>query len=78
MLILSSPAASGGNRKAPPATIGSWPVCCAKAVDGDRYPLSPRVRRWKAMLVKLDPPASSRVPYPAPKPAGTRAFSIAS
>jgi hypothetical protein len=42
-----------------------------QAIDGDRYPLSPRVRRWKAMLSKLDPPATSRpVPYPAPKPSG--------
>jgi hypothetical protein len=42
-----------------------------QAIDGDRSPLSPRVRRWKAMLAKLDPPASSPVPYPAPKPSGT-------
>ena len=42
-----------------------------QAIDGDRYPLSPRVRRWKAMLSKLDPPATSPpVPYPAPKPSG--------
>ena len=41
-----------------------------QAIDGDRYPLSPRARRWKAMLAKLDPPATSPVPYPAPKPSG--------
>src|SRR5438270_13653367 len=40
-------------------------------IAGDGYPLSPRVRRWKAMLGKLDPPATSPpVPYPAPKPSG--------
>jgi hypothetical protein len=41
-----------------------------QAIDGDRYPWSPRVRRWKAMLAKLDPPATSPAPYPAPKPSG--------
>ena len=31
-------------------------------IAADRFPLSPRVRRWKAMLDKLEPPA--------PKPSG--------
>jgi hypothetical protein len=37
-------------------------------IDGDRYPLSPRIRTLKAILAKLDPasvmPANS---YPVPK-----------
>ena len=40
-----------------------------QAIDGDRYPLSPRVRRWKRMLAKLDP-TPAVTPYPAPKPSG--------
>ena len=42
-----------------------------QAIDGDRYPLSPRVRRWKGMLTKLDPPTpAAPIPYPVPKPPG--------
>jgi hypothetical protein len=34
-------------------------------IDADRYPLSPRVRRWKELLAKLDPPS---VPQPLQSP----------
>jgi hypothetical protein len=37
-------------------------------VDGDRFPLSPRIRRLKAILAKLEPPALAAEPFPAPKP----------
>jgi hypothetical protein len=37
-------------------------------VDGDRFPLSPRIRRLKAILAKLEPPAPAAEPFPAPKP----------
>jgi hypothetical protein len=40
------------------------------AIDGDRYPLSSRVRRLRAILDKLEPPASKPDPFPAPKPPG--------
>jgi hypothetical protein len=41
-----------------------------QAIDGDRYPLAPRVRRWKELLAKLDPTAAAPrpQPYPPPKP----------
>ena len=43
-----------------------------EAIDGDRYPLSPRVRRLKSILAKVDPASVKHVgtPYPAPKPPG--------
>jgi hypothetical protein len=36
---------------------------------GDRFPLSPRIRRLKAILQKL-PPAAAAEPFPAPRPPG--------
>ena len=43
------------------------------AIDGDRYVLSPRVRRLKSALAKLDPASAERIvtPFPPPKPSGT-------
>jgi hypothetical protein len=41
------------------------------AIEGDRYPLSARVRRLRSILHKLEPPAPKPIPFPAPKPAGT-------
>src|SRR5947207_3199231 len=39
------------------------------AIDGERYVLSPRVKRLKSTLVKLDPaPSATVTPYPAPRP----------
>jgi hypothetical protein len=37
-------------------------------VDGDRFPLSSRIRQLKAILAKLEPPATAAEPFPAPKP----------
>jgi hypothetical protein len=37
-------------------------------VDGDRFPLSPRIRRLRQILAKLEPPAPAAEPFPAPKP----------
>jgi len=43
--------------------------CLREAIAAD--PLSPRVRRLKALLAKIDPaPASAAVPLPPPKPPG--------
>jgi hypothetical protein len=36
------------------------------AIDADRFPLSERVKTWKATLARLDP--SSVRPAPEPKP----------
>ena len=40
-----------------------------QSIDADRFPLSPRVQRWKELLAKLDPspaPAAAE-PYAPPK-----------
>jgi hypothetical protein len=37
-------------------------------IAADRFPLSPRVRRWKAILDKLEPPPPKREPLPPPLP----------
>jgi hypothetical protein len=46
------------------------------AIDGDRYPLSPRVRRLKDILTRLDPKSAPRVvtPFPAPRRRARQAF----
>ena len=38
-------------------------------IDGDRFPLSPRLRPYKAILAKIDPP-KPREPLPPLKPRG--------
>jgi hypothetical protein len=49
-----------------------------EAIDADRYPLSPRVRRLKELLAKVDPtPAPAVMPYPAPKPIGEPSMVLA-
>jgi hypothetical protein len=48
-----------------------------EAIDADRYPFSPRVRRLKELLAKVDPtPAPSVTPYPAPKPSERPSFML--
>jgi hypothetical protein len=45
------------------------------AIDGERYVLSPRVKRLKSMLAKLDPaPSATVTPYPAPRPSAEPSF----
>jgi hypothetical protein len=39
-----------------------------ETIARDRFPLSPRVRRLKAVLAKLDPPGPRPDPLPPPKP----------
>ena len=40
-----------------------------EAIEADRFPLSPRVKRWKELLAKLAPPAEPATPpFPPPKP----------
>ena len=45
--------------------------------SADRFPLSPRVRRWKAILDKLEPPAPKREPLPPLKPPGEPSMVVA-
>jgi len=42
----------------------------------DRFPISPRVRSFKAILAKLDPPALRPEPIPPPKPPGERNMAL--
>ena len=46
-------------------------------IAADRFPLSPRVRRWKAILDKLEPPAPEREPLPPLKPTGEPSMVVA-
>ena len=42
-----------------------------EAIEADRFPLSPRVRRLKELLAKMDPaPVAAVTPYRAPKRIG--------
>ena len=43
----------------------------------DRFPLSPRVRTWKAILDKLEPPEPKREPLPPLKPPGEPSMVVA-
>ena len=39
------------------------------AIHGERFVLSPRVKRLRSILAKLDPaPSATVTPYPAPRP----------
>lgn len=44
-----------------------------RSIDADRYPLSPRVQRWKALLAKLDPAPAAAEPHPRPRHGSTAA-----
>jgi hypothetical protein len=39
-----------------------------RSIENDRFPLSPRMRPYKSILAKIDPPTVE--PLPPPKPAG--------
>jgi hypothetical protein len=41
-----------------------------ETIEGSRFPLSPRLRPYKAILLKLGVGSTHREPYPAPKPSG--------
>jgi hypothetical protein len=43
-------------------------------IAADRFPLSPRIKSFKAILAKLAPPAPCPEPIPAPKPPGERSI----
>jgi hypothetical protein len=42
-----------------------------EVIERNRYFMSPRVKRLRAILAKFDPPAPWPEPYPPPKPPGT-------
>ena len=46
------------------------------AIDGERYVLSPRVKRLKSILAKLDPEAErpTAISYPPPLPSAEPSF----
>ena len=45
------------------------------AIDGERYVLSPRVKRLKRILAKLNPaPSGTVTPYPAPRASAEPSF----
>jgi hypothetical protein len=46
-------------------------------IAADRFPLSPRVRSWKSILDKLEPPALKREPLPPLKPPGEPSMVVA-
>jgi hypothetical protein len=47
-----------------------------ETIERDRFPLSPRVRRLKAILAKLDPPVPRSEPIPPPKSPGERSVVV--
>ena len=46
-----------------------------ETIAADRFPMSSRVRRLKAILAKLDPdPEPPVIPYPPPRPSAEPSF----
>jgi len=41
-----------------------------ETIERHRFPISPRIRGFRAILAKLDPPRLTSEPCPAPKPPG--------
>jgi len=41
-----------------------------ETIASDRFPLSPRIKRLRAVLAKFDPPSPRPEPLPPPKPPG--------
>jgi len=37
-------------------------------IAADRFPLSPRIKRWRLILDKLEPPKPKPAPFPPLKP----------
>jgi hypothetical protein len=47
-----------------------------ETIERSRFLLSPRIRRLKAILDKLDPPAPRPEPLPLPPPPGERSMAL--
>jgi len=48
-----------------------------ETIAADRFPLSPRIRRLKAILDKLEPPLPEPEPLPPRKPPGEPSMVVA-
>jgi hypothetical protein len=48
-----------------------------ETIERDRFPMSPKIKRLKAVLAKFDPPAPRPEPLPPPKPPGERSVVLA-
>ena len=48
-----------------------------EAIEGDRFPLSPRVTRLRGILAKLGVGSAPAMRYDAPKPPGERSMALA-
>jgi hypothetical protein len=47
-----------------------------ETIAADRFPLSPKVKRLKAILDKLDPPSPRPAPFTPPKPPADRSMAL--
>ena len=47
-----------------------------ETIERDRFPLSPRIKRLRGILVKLGVGSVPAVPYDAPKPPGERSMAM--
>jgi hypothetical protein len=47
-----------------------------ETIERDRFPMSPRIRSFKAILAKLAPPAPRPEPMPPPKPPGEPSLAL--
>lgn len=48
-----------------------------ETIATDRFPLSPRVRRLRAILAKIEPPPVPVIVHPAPKPSAVPSLALA-
>jgi hypothetical protein len=48
-----------------------------ETIAADRFPLSPRIRKLREILAKLEPPPARPEPIPPPKPAGEPSMLLA-
>ena len=48
-----------------------------QTIAADRYPLSPRIQKLRAILAKLAPPPPRPEPFPRPKPVGEPSMVLA-
>jgi len=48
-----------------------------QTIAADPFSMSQRLRQLRAILDKLEPPATRPQPYPVPKPAGTPSLLLA-
>jgi hypothetical protein len=58
------------------ADLATIAALLRETIAADRFPLSPRVRHWRAILDKLEPPAPRPV-LPPLKPPGTPSMVLA-